>query len=172
MKKNFIFLGIRVEALIAFSLIAKIKFIITVKNSYVHKYAKKNKIKFYLINKNNKNKIFEKLKNTNSDIIFSAGFPYILDQKILSKFKIKLNSHPSLLPKYKGFSPIKKAFYSKKEKKFGVSLHHMIPKVDSGKIIYQDFIYKKNLRLKEVYEVVFSTLEPYVIIKGAQKIFK
>ena len=125
-----------------------------------------------MIDKNNKNKIFKKLKNIKSDIIFSAGFPYVLDKEILSKFKIKLNSHPSLLPKYKGYSPIKEAFYSKKEKKFGVSLHHMVSKVDSGKIIYQNFIYKKNFKLKKIYEVVFSILEPYVIIKGAQKIFK
>ncbi len=171
MKKSFIFLGVRVEALIAFSALAKLKFVITVKNSYVHNYAKKNKINFFLININNKDKIFKKLTAAKSDIIFSAGFPYILDKKILDNFKFKLNSHPSLLPKYKGASPIKEA-YSKKEKKFGVTLHHMIEKVDSGKIIYQDFIYKKKLNLKNIYKIIFSIIEPNVIIKGVQKIFK
>lgn len=171
MKKSFIFLGVRVEALITFSVIAKLKFIITVKNSYVHEYAKKNKINFFLINKNNKDKILKKLTTTKSDIIFSAGFPYILDKKILDNFKFKLNSHPSLLPRNKGASPIKDAFI-KKEKKFGVTLHHMVEKVDSGKIIYQDFIYKKKLNLKDIYKIIFSTIEPNVIIKGVQKIFK
>ena len=169
-KKKFIFLGTRVEALIAFSIFAKIEYIITTSNSYVHRYARKNKIKYYLINKNNKEKILTRLQKNNCQIIFSAGFPYILKKEILNNFKLKVNSHPSLLPKYKGKSPIKQAYYSNKEKKFGVTLQHMTEKVDSGKIIYQDCIHKKNLKLDNIYKILFTITEPNVIVKGIQKI--
>lgn len=138
----------------------------------MHNYAKKNKIKFFIINKQNKKKIFEKLSRVKSDILFSAGFPYILSKKILDNYKIKLNSHPSLLPKYKGFSPIKDAFNQNKEKKIGVTLHHMNTIVDSGKIITSDFIFKKKLKLNDIYKILFSVIEPKVVLEGIIKILK
>lgn len=171
-KKIFIFLGVRVEALIVLTCLLDLKFIVTTNKSRVHNYAKKNKIKFFIINKQNKKKIFEKLSKVKSDILFSAGFPYILSKKILDNYKIKLNSHPSLLPKYKGLSPIKEVFYQNKEKKIGITLHHMSKNVDSGRIINSDFIFKKKLKLNNIYKILFSVIEPKVIIEGIIKILK
>lgn len=168
---NSIFARIREEALIAFSFFFKVKIIYTLKNSRVHNYAKKKKIKFFLINKKNKDQIFHKISKSNYDVILSAGFPYIFPKKVLKNFTIKLNSHPSLLPKNKGLSPIKEVFYSK-EKKIGVSLHLITDKVDSGKILYQVFFFKKNFSLNKIYDLTFAFLEPFVITKGLQKFLK
>ena len=170
MKKKFIFIGTRLEAFEAFKIYFDLKYAITSKGSYVEKFCKKKKIKYYLVNNYNKLKIFNiLLKEKECKILCSAGFPYILPGKILKKFKIKINSHPSLLPKYKGISPIKEA-YKSNEQKFGVTLHKMIGRVDSGSIIYQNFINKKNLKLNLIYNILFKYLEPYVIIKGIQKL--
>lgn len=168
---KFIFAGIRKEALLASKYFFEIDSIYTVKNSRVHSYAKKKKIKFFLVNKKNKSKIFMKMKKNKCKVIFSAGFPYIFPKHTLNSFKIKINSHPSLLPKNKGISPIKEVFYSNKNK-IGVTLHKMTNKVDSGKIIHQEYIYKQKISLKNIYQLVFKYLEPLVITKGIQKILK
>jgi len=168
---RYIFAGIREEALVASRNFFKLDTIYTVKGSKVHLYAKKNKLNFFLVNKKNKLEIFKKIKNKKCKVIFSAGFPYIFPQEVLKEFKIKINSHPSLLPKNKGLSPIKEVYFSN-QKKIGVSLHIMSSKVDSGKIIYQDFIFKKKLPLFTVYQLIFKYLEPLVIIKGIQKFLK
>mgnify|MGYP000954984227 CR=1 FL=1 len=168
---NCIFAGIRIEALETIKKFFVIKKIYTTKNSRVHISAQKKKLKFVLVNKKNKDLIFTELKKTKCNIIFSAGFPFIFPKEVLNSFKIKLNSHPSLLPENRGASPIKEVYFSKK-KKIGVTLHEMTSKVDFGKCIYQDYFLKKNLSLQNVYELTFSYLEPLVIIKGLQKKFK
>tara|TARA_B100000035_G_C20972124_1_gene541541 strand:+ start:254 stop:763 length:510 start_codon:yes stop_codon:yes gene_type:complete len=168
---RYIFAGIREEALIASSCFFILDSIYTVKNSRVHFYAKKNKLKFFLVHQKNKKEIFKKLEKNRCKVIFSAGFPYIFPKDVIKTFKIKINSHPSLLPKNKGLSPIKEVYFSDK-KKIGVTLHNISSKVDSGKIIYQDYIYKKKLPLSLVYQLIFQYLEPLVITKGIQKILK
>ena len=170
-KKSFIFLGVRLEALLAFQIFANLKYVITVKNSYVHKYVKKNKIKFFLIDHVNKEISFNRLeKEKNCKIIFSAGFPFILPTKVLNNFRLKLNSHPSLLPNFKGLSPIRDAYKKRFIKKIGVTIHEMINKVDSGKILHQEYIKKNDLKLNDVHQLIFNFIEPAVIIKGIQKI--
>ena len=111
------------------------------------------------------------MKKSKCKVIFSAGFPYVFPKYTLNSFKIKINSHPSLLPKNKGISPIKEVFYSNKNK-IGVTLHKMTNKVDSGKIIHQEYIYKQKISLNKIYQLVFKYLEPLVIIKGIQKFLK
>ena len=47
-----------------------------------------------------------------------------------------INIHPSLLPKFKGLNTHAKAI-AKKERFSGCTVHHVTPKLDSGKIILQ-----------------------------------
>jgi len=62
--------------------------------------------------------------------------------KILSSNFIKnfghqiINIHPSLLPKFKGLNTHKKVLKSN-EKYSGCTVHYVVPKLDSGKIILQ-----------------------------------
>ncbi len=104
-------------------------------------YAKKNKIKFSIINYKNKkkaeNKILKNLKKNKINLICLAGFMKILSKKIINVYKNKiLNIHPSLLPKYKGLNTHKRVIKNK-EKFTGCTVHLVSSKLDSGKIILQ-----------------------------------
>ena len=103
------------------------------------RYAKKNKIKYHVINYEKKNqaevKILRYLRKNKIDLICLAGFMKILSSNFIKKFKYPiLNIHPSLLPKYKGLNTHMRAI--KNNDKFsGASVHLVTPKLDSGKII-------------------------------------
>lgn len=67
------------------------------------------------------------------DLIISFLSPWIIPKDLLSKTKIAINFHPGP-PEYPGIGSYNFAIYNQ-EKKFGVTCHYMVPKVDSGKII-------------------------------------
>ena len=104
-------------------------------------YAKKSKLKHYIISFKNK-KIFEKnvlkkLFNNKIDLFCLAGFMKILSSDFIKKFKKPiLNIHPSLLPKYKGLNTHKKVIKNR-EKYSGATVHLVTKTLDSGKIILQ-----------------------------------
>jgi len=113
-------------------------------------FAKKNKIRFLIINYNNKkvaeNKILLYLNKNKIDLICLAGFMKILTKRVLNRYKNKiLNIHPSLLPKYKGLNTHKRVIVNK-EKFTGCTVHLVNTKLDSGKIILQKKIriFKKD----------------------------
>ena len=104
-------------------------------------FAKKNKIKYYVINYSNKkqaeNEILGHLRENKIDLICLAGFMKILSSDFIKKFKNPiLNIHPSLLPKYKGLNTHTKAIKNK-DKFSGATVHLVTSKLDSGKIILQ-----------------------------------
>ena len=104
-------------------------------------YAKRSKIKKYIISFKNKNvsekKLLNKLFNHKINLICLAGFMKILSGNFIKKFKKPiLNIHPSLLPKYKGLNTHKKVIKNK-EKYSGSTVHLVTRKLDSGKIILQ-----------------------------------
>ena len=104
-------------------------------------FAKKNKIKFLIIDYKNKikaeNKILLNLKIYNISLICLAGFMKILSKKIINKYKNRiLNIHPSLLPKYKGLNTHERVIKNN-EKFTGCTVHLVNSKLDSGKIILQ-----------------------------------
>tara|TARA_Y100000996_G_scaffold209938_1_gene164813 strand:+ start:14 stop:598 length:585 start_codon:yes stop_codon:yes gene_type:complete len=104
-------------------------------------YAKKSKIKWFIINFKNKKlsekKLLKKLFNNKIDLICLAGFMKILSSDFIKRFKKPiLNIHPSLLPKYKGLNTHKKVI-NNREKYSGATVHLVTAKLDSGKIILQ-----------------------------------
>ena len=104
-------------------------------------YAKKSKIKWFIINFKNKKlsekKLLKKLFNNKIDLICLAGFMKILSSDFIKRFKKPiLNIHPSLLPKYKGLNSHKKVI-NNREKYSGATVHLVTAKLDSGKIILQ-----------------------------------
>ena len=126
------------------------------KNAKGLNFAKKNKIKFLIVNYKNKikaeNKILLNLKNYNINLICLAGFMKILSKKIINKYKNRiLNIHPSLLPKYKGLNTHKRVLKNN-EKFTGCTVHVVNLKLDSGKIILQ----KKIKVLKNDDEISLS----------------
>tara|TARA_B100000795_G_C22762536_1_gene424259 strand:+ start:45 stop:539 length:495 start_codon:yes stop_codon:yes gene_type:complete len=160
-----IFIGTRIEALEKLEEFTDVIDIITIKGSFVDK--KRNKKTF--INSNNKDYINSIIVKSNAKLIFSAGYPYILPKSIVSIDKIFINSHPSILPLYKGRECIKRA-YQNNERYHGCTLHYMNEKVDDGKIIYQKKFPLNGRSLDELYQYIFSKCEVDVIEQGLKKI--
>ena len=138
--------GSNLKSLIKYSKLKKsrfnVKLVITNKKEVKGLgYARKNKITNFFVNYKNRNKAEKKilffLRKNKINIICLAGFMKILSGKFIKKFKGKiLNTHPSLLPKYKGLNTHKRALKNK-EKYSGCTVHFVNFKLDSGKIILQ-----------------------------------
>ncbi len=120
----------------------KIKLIISNNNNALGlKYAKKNQIKYFVIDYKNvylaETKILNILSKLNIKLICLAGFMKIISKNFIKKFNNPiLNIHPSLLPKYKGLNTHKRVLKNK-EIFSGSTVHLVTPKLDSGKIILQ-----------------------------------
>lgn len=79
----------------------------------------------------------EKIKQIAPDFIFSFYYRFILPNDILQLAKYgAFNLHGSLLPHYRGRSPVNWAIL-KGETQTGVSLHEMVAKPDAGDIATQ-----------------------------------
>ena len=82
----------------------------------------------------NINEDFSMIKDINPDLILTFAFGQILSSNVLSLSKYKpLNIHGSLLPKYRGASPIQQALKNGDDIT-GVSIIEMVPKMDAGPI--------------------------------------
>lgn len=82
--------------------------------------------------------LLEKIASLSPDVIVVAAYGQILPKEILNLPKHGcVNVHPSLLPEYRGASPIQTALL-KGEKKTGVTLIMMDRGMDSGDIIAQE----------------------------------
>lgn len=80
------------------------------------------------------------IENLKPDVIVLTDFGQIIPADILSIPKIAaINIHPSLLPKYRGATPIQTAILTG-EKETGVSIIKMSPEIDKGEIIMQQKI--------------------------------
>ena len=76
-----------------------------------------------------------KIKNLKPDLIIVTAYGQIIPKEILDIPQYgSLNIHPSLLPKYRGPSPIQTAILNG-DKKTGVTIFLMDEKTDHGKII-------------------------------------
>ena len=138
--------GSNLLSLIKYSKIkkSKIKINLVISNNKFSKgleFAKKNKIKYHIIDYSKKrqaeHKILRYLIKNKIDLICLAGFMKILSSSFIRKFKKPiLNIHPSLLPKYKGLNTHRRAIKNK-DKFSGATIHLVTPKLDSGKIILQ-----------------------------------
>ncbi len=101
----------------------------------VKRTAKKLSIPVFETEKNSE--ILLKLKEIKPDLLISADCSQIMTKEILELPKYKsLNIHPSLLPKYRGCSPIQSAILNG-DKETGVTIFLMTEKIDQGKIIAQ-----------------------------------
>ena len=90
-------------------------------------------------------KIIERLRQYNINLIVLAGFMRILSPKFIQAYNNKIiNIHPSLLPKYKGLNTHRQVLQNK-DSKHGATVHLVTDELDSGKILMQDhFIVAKG----------------------------
>lgn len=104
----------------------------------VKKFALEKGIKLFQFE--NINSEVEKLKNLGADVIVTAAYGQILKQEILTLCKYGvINVHGSLLPKYRGASPIQYAIL-KGEKVTGVTIMKSDIGMDTGDIMLQSEI--------------------------------
>lgn len=81
--------------------------------------------------------IIEQLKSLNPDLFVVAAYGQILTAELLKIPRLgAINIHPSILPKYRGPSPIQTAILNG-DKKTGVTFIKMDEKIDHGPIISQ-----------------------------------
>ncbi|MBO5353731.1 MAG: methionyl-tRNA formyltransferase [Lachnospiraceae bacterium] len=82
----------------------------------------------------------EEMKKLNPDIILVAAYGKLLPKVLLDMPKFGcINVHASLLPKYRGASPIQWAVLNGEEKS-GVTIMHMAEEMDAGDIIMTEEI--------------------------------
>ncbi len=136
----------------------KIICIITKKNNNIIKYLSINKKinLFEIKNKNEINNLFKKkLISLNIDLIFVISFGIKLSTFIIKKPKLGcFNIHPSLLPKWRGPSPIQNTILSG-DKITGITVIKMNNIIDGGPIILKK---KYNINKKENYKNLYKKL--------------
>jgi methionyl-tRNA formyltransferase len=111
----------------------------------VYDYAKEYEIDVFE-QKKNKKRLLSMLEMKNIDLLVSVAYPYLINKNILDYMENKrgvVNLHGSLLPKYRGTTPIPWAIIDN-EKYIGMTLHYIDEGCDTGDIIYQDKIENKN----------------------------
>lgn len=116
-------------------------------------YAEQNNIPTW--QPSNLNEIIEKINNINNPIGVLVSYGKIIPQSILDKFTPGIiNLHPSLLPKYRGPSPIESAIVNG-DKETGVSIMKLTAAMDAGPIYQQVSI---SLDGSETAEVLYEKL--------------
>jgi methionyl-tRNA formyltransferase len=84
------------------------------------------------------NELLEKLRENPPDFILTFAYGQIMNQDWLDLPTLKaLNVHTSLLPKYRGASPIQSAILNGDDES-GISLMEMVLKMDAGPVAFQD----------------------------------
>lgn len=94
------------------------------------------------------------------DVLVVASYGQFLKSNLLAVPRLgAINIHPSLLPKYRGASPIQWAL-ANGDRETGVSVLRVTPKMDAGDILAQE-------RFPIGPDDTFSTLEPQLAARGA-----
>lgn len=127
--------------------------------------AKKYKIPVLQVKKIGTKKTIKKIRSLKPDLIVVASFSQIIPKEIL---KIPIfgcfNIHPSLLPKYRGPSPIQSTILNDDEET-GVSIILMDGKIDHGPIVAQE-----KIKIKE--KIGYIELEKKLAELGADLLIK
>lgn len=120
-------------------------------------YCIKSKVCYYVVTDFRNKKILKELRKTNASLGVLASFGAILPNEILRIFpKGIINIHPSLLPKYRGPSPVQAAILNG-DKKTGVTIIKLDGEVDHGPILAQkEELIKENDTAESLYERLFK----------------
>jgi methionyl-tRNA formyltransferase len=105
------------------------------------------------------------LSNFKGSVLLSIGFPFIIPDKILNKYYLSLNVHPTLLPKYGGKASGAYVLINN-EKYSGSTVHLMTHHVDMGKIIAQSRVELSPFdTLRSMQRKVYSS-EPELVLNA------
>lgn len=95
--------------------------------------------------------IIDSFADSPIELAICAGYKYIIPKAILSK-KTIINTHPSLLPKYRGLHGLVWAMLNFEEK-LGFSIHLMNEYIDDGDILEQFIISYENQTSYEIMQL-------------------
>ena len=110
----------------------------SVQNSYVHEKALKQNISVYHPKNFNDQKTLEIFKKLCPDLVVVMAYGILLPNMIVNYPKFGcINIHVSLLPHWRGASPIEHTLLNG-DKKTGVTIFQLVDKIDAGPIISQD----------------------------------
>ncbi|OFZ14195.1 MAG: methionyl-tRNA formyltransferase [Bdellovibrionales bacterium GWA2_49_15] len=109
-----------------------------IKPQPIAQYAIDNKIPFFqTANVNKEDDFLQKLDSETLDLIIVIAFSQFLGSRILALPHVgAFNVHTSILPKYRGASPIQHALLHG-DSSTGVTVQKMVKKMDAGDIFYQ-----------------------------------
>lgn len=101
-----------------------------------------------------------------------ASFGVIIKQDVLDLFEPEgiLNIHPSLLPKYRGPSPIETAILNG-DKDFSVSVMKLVAAMDAGPIYYQKTLDNLNIAISAAYSHGIIAKFPHDVIPTKNDIY-
>tara|TARA_B100000073_G_scaffold96777_1_gene76884 strand:- start:2342 stop:3016 length:675 start_codon:yes stop_codon:yes gene_type:complete len=124
-------------------------------NSICERIEKKFKTDDIIFTTCNTNKKFLYLTSIiKYDIIFFIGWSSIIEESII-KSNICICLHPSLLPKYRGGSPIQHQIINGEDES-GVTLFIMDEGIDTGPIIFQKKFNIKDCNLEKVFDSIID----------------
>jgi len=131
----------------------------TIKECGVKTWAKENNIGYIEISQfkeTETKEIIEELENKNVEYGIVADFSFMIPDKIIHWFNNKfINIHFSLLPKYRGASPVQFAILNGDEHS-GISYHLTASALDSGSIIDQIKYIMPQKPAEEIYKEMFK----------------
>ncbi len=127
------------------------------KNNQVKKIAKKNNLNIFETKCNKElKKIKKKIKTLNINIILIVAYGLIIPKEIINIPELGcINIHASLLPRWRGSSPIQKSILHG-DKYSGITFIKINKFIDSGKIIYQK---KCFIKKKYTYPILYKKLK-------------
>ena len=116
-----------------------------VEESAVHQIAKKNNIEIYYPSTID-DKVIEQTKNLKPDLIIVVAYGIILPKSFINIPKYGcINIHVSLLPRWRGATPIEHALLEG-DNKTGISIINITSKLDAGDILMQEsFLIDQNM---------------------------
>ena len=116
-----------------------------IEESEVHQIAKKNSLELYCPTTID-DKVIKQTKHLDPDLIIVVAYGIILPTQLLNIPKYGcINIHVSLLPRWRGASPIEHTLLAGDEKT-GISIINISPKLDAGDILMQEsFLLDKNM---------------------------
>ena len=123
----------------------------------IKQFCRKLNIPVFQFSKQNNEKIFEEVSKIQPDAIIIASYGLILPKKVLEIPPLGcINIHPSMLPKYRGPSPIPSAILNG-DYNSGVTIMKLDTGMDTGPIIAQEeFLIDPSHNTSDLTKILFS----------------
>ena len=136
----------------------------------VKKMAQSNGLKIYQPQRINTSEATGFLKNLSPDLFLVISYGQILSQEILDIPKLlAINAHASLLPKYRGASPVSRSIING-DKQTGVTIMKMAKDMDAGPVILQEKINIEDSDTIYTLEEKLSVLATDLVIEALELI--